>query len=165
MTLCMPLSIYNPTDTEVTVVKSSLEANIISLQSTEMTNFKNSENVGLTLKAKENHMAVKFFRHGECKEVSKEGDDLLVTVREDLPKKENVDFRAFPKLALPPLPPIQTTWSSFFRRQEQRIARMTEKVQMMMMMVDMIIMMVMVIILMKLMTTMTKKHTNIMTFE
>ena len=121
----MPLSIYNPTDTEVTVVKSSLEANIISLQSTEMTNFKNSENVGLTLKAKENHMAVKFFRHGECKEVSKEGDDLLVTVREDLPKKENVYFRALPKLALLTPPPPNS--GNFFLTSKTTFARITKK--------------------------------------
>ena len=44
-------------------------------------------------------------------------------LREDLPWKKNVFFRAFPKLAPPPpLPPIRATWSSFFRRQKRRIA-------------------------------------------
>ena len=40
-----------------------------------------------------------------------------------------------------------------------------KKVPMMIMMVEMIIMMVMIIILMKLMKKITKKNTNIMTFE
>ena len=44
------------------------------------------------------------------------------------PTKNNVYFRALPELAPPlPLPPIRATWSSFFRRQKQRIARITEK--------------------------------------
>ena len=46
-------------------------------------------------------------------------------VREDLPKK-NVYFRVLPKLA-PPLSPIRATWSSFFGRQQQCFARMTDE--------------------------------------
>ena len=37
--------------------------------------------------------------------------------------KKNVFFQALPKLALPPLPSIRATWSSFFGRQKRRFAR------------------------------------------
>ena len=39
----------------------------------------------------------------------------------------HVFFRALPKLAKPPLPPIRATLSSFFRTSKRRFARMTEK--------------------------------------
>ena len=42
-------------------------------------------------------------------------------------KEKHVFFQALPKLGNPPLPPIRATWSAFFRRQKQRIARITEK--------------------------------------
>ena len=50
----------------------------------------------------------------------------------------HVFFRALPKLAKPPLPPIRATLSSFFRTSKRRFARMTEKNTMIIIMVLMI---------------------------
>ena len=74
---------FNPADIDFRVAKFSLKANIISSQSTEMINFKKIKPKGLTLKAKQ-HACVRFFRHAECEEVCKEGEDLLVTVRMEI---------------------------------------------------------------------------------
>ena len=76
--------IYNPTDTDFSVATVLLEANIVSSQSTEMINFKKINlPKGYTHRAKQ-HMCVKFFRHAECEEVCKEGNDLLVVLRMEL---------------------------------------------------------------------------------
>ena len=76
--------IYNPADTDFSVARMSLEANIISSQSTETINLKKINNPKeFTLKAKQ-HMGIKFFRHAECEEVCKEGNDLLVMLRMEL---------------------------------------------------------------------------------
>ena len=47
--------------------------------------------------------------------------------KERPPTKKNYYFRALPELALPPMPSIRATWSSFFGRQKRHIARITEK--------------------------------------
>ena len=65
----------------------------------------------------------------------------------------------------PPIPPIRATWFSFFGRQKQRFARMTEKFPIMIMMVAMIIMMIIMVILMMIMTKMTQKHAITVKFE
>ena len=76
--------IYNPADTDFSVATMSLEANIISSRSTETISLKKINNPReFTLKAKQ-HMGIKFFRHAECKEICKEGNDLLVTLRMEL---------------------------------------------------------------------------------
>ena len=48
-----------------------------------------------------------------------------------------------------PLPPIRATWSSFFGRQKQRFAHMTEQILMWIMMVAMIIMVILMMIMTK----------------
>ena len=42
------------------------------------------------------------------------------------PEKNNVFFRALPKLPPPPLPPIRATFTTFFGRQKRCLARITE---------------------------------------
>ena len=77
--------IFNPTDKDISVAMVSLEANVISPQSTEMTQLKKTILAqGCVLKAKQHMGICRFFSHAECEEVCKEGDDLLVTVRMEL---------------------------------------------------------------------------------
>merc|ERR1711971_99360 len=76
--------VSNLTDTDSSVVMCSMEANIISSRSTEMTQLKKITLAkGSPLKAKK-YMGIKFFSHAECEELCREGNDLLVTVRMEL---------------------------------------------------------------------------------
>ena len=43
------------------------------------------------------------------------------------PKKKECLLSGIAQISSSPLPPTQATWSSFFGRQKQHIARMTEK--------------------------------------
>ena len=82
--------VHNLTDTDFSVATFSIEANIISSQSTEMTQLKKiTLPRGFPLKAKK-HMGMKFFTHADYEEVCKEGNDLLVVVRMELKGTERV---------------------------------------------------------------------------
>jgi len=76
--------VFNPTDTDFAVVMCSLEANIISSQSTEMTQLKKITLAKTSpLKAKK-QMGIKFCSNTDYEELCKEGNDLLFTVRMEL---------------------------------------------------------------------------------